>query len=159
MKALRGAGLLAVALLAPAAHAGVDEVSFLRCRSVPDAAARLACYDALVWQPQPGAAARADTAPMPGQTLPVPAIALFGMEHQNDQQVKEISSRIVGNLDGWGPRSKFRLENGQVWQVSDDSSAVYNLKSPKVKISRALFGGFEMEIEGAKRAPRVKRLE
>jgi hypothetical protein len=83
----------------------------------------------------------------------------FGLEQKRDEQLKVIVSRIVGPVEGWGPRTRFRLENGQVWQVSDDSTAVYNLKSPNVKIERAVLGGFEMEIEGAKRAPRVKRVE
>jgi hypothetical protein len=129
-----------------------------RCRLISDNVARLSCYDTLVLPLPAGATPRPD-APLPGEIVPVPAVALFGMEHQNDRQVKEINTRILGNFEGWGPRSRFRLENGHVWQISDDSSAVYALQSPRVKISRAVLGGFEMEIEGAKRAPRVKRLE
>jgi hypothetical protein len=159
MKAWQWMWPLALVGVAANAQAAIDEVSFLRCRPIADARARLACYDALELNAKPAFAPRNDTAPMPGETVPVPAIALFGMEHQNDQQVKEINSRIIGSFEGWGPRSKFRLENGQVWQISDDSNAVYALKSPKVRISRAVLSGFEMEIEGAKRAPRVKRLE
>jgi hypothetical protein len=163
MKAVKWLWPLALGLLAHGAHADVDEISFLRCRPIADPGARLACYDALKLQPPSTAgavrAAGAGAPALPGETVPVPAIALFGMEHQNDQQVKEINTRLIGIFEGWGPRTKFRLENGQVWQVSDDSNAVYSLKSPKVKISRAVLSGFEMEIEGAKRAPRVKRLE
>jgi hypothetical protein len=147
-------------LLACAGSAGVaaQDNDVRRCRMISDNVARLACYDALLLPLPSGTLARPD-APLPGEVVPVPAVALFGMEHQNDRQVKAISSRIMGNFDGWSPRSRFRLENGQVWQISDDSSAVYALKSPKVTISRAVLGGFEMEIEGANRSPRVKRLE
>jgi hypothetical protein len=159
MNALRRWWPLALGLWMQAAHADVDEIGFLRCRPIADAGARLACYDAVKLLPPSSAAPRPDAPVMPVEILPVPAIALFGMEHQTDQQVKEVSSRIIGSFEGWGPRSKFRLENGQVWQISDDSNAVYSLKSPKVRISRAVLSGFEMEIEGAKRAPRVKRLE
>jgi hypothetical protein len=130
-----------------------------RCRMITDNMARLNCYDTLLLPLPSGTLARSSDAPLPGEIVPVPAVALFGMEHQSDRQVKEISSRIVGNFEGWGPRSRFRLENGQVWQISDESSGVYALKSPRVKIARAVLGGFEMEIEGANRAPRVKRLE
>jgi hypothetical protein len=129
-----------------------------RCRLISDNVARLTCYDTLVL-PLPAANSPRADVPLPGAIVPVPAVALFGMEHQNDRQVKDISTRILGNFEGWGPRSRFRMENGQVWQISDDSSAVYALKSPRVTISRAVFGGFEMEVEGANRAPRVKRLE
>jgi hypothetical protein len=166
MKAMRLTWPMALAvalpLLVPTAQAAPDEISLLRCRATADAAARLACYDALVLLPQSTSNSRAQalgTLGTPAAGPPVPAVALFGMEHQVDQQVKEVTSRIVGDFEGWGPRTKFRLENGQIWQVSDDSNAVYSLNSPKVKISRAVLSGFEMEIEGAKRAPRVRRLE
>jgi hypothetical protein len=140
------------------AGAAAQDNDVKRCRMIIDNVARLTCYDTLVLPLPSGTLARPD-APLPGEIVPVPAVALFGMEHQSDRQVKEISSRIMGNFDGWGPRSRFRLENGHVWQISDESSAVYALKSPRVRIVRAVFGGFEMEIEGANRAPRVKRLE
>jgi hypothetical protein len=136
--------------------AAAQDNGLQRCRLISDNVARLTCYDTLLLPLPGGTTPRGDP---PGEILPVPALALFGMEHQNDRQVKEISSRILGNFDGWGPRSRFRLENGQVWQIVDESSAVYALKSPRVKISRVVFGGFELEIEGANRAPRVKRLE
>ncbi len=161
--------------------AQADDAALQRCRAVPEAASRLACYDAL---PLANAGNASSTGSSTASTLstqstkqappppvagaitvstttlrPAPTEAGFGLEQQRDRQVTQIVSRIVGVVEGWGPRTKFRLENGQVWQVSDDSSAVYNLKSPSVKIERAVLGGFEMEIEGAKRAPRVKRLE
>jgi hypothetical protein len=139
-------------------HALAQDNDVKRCRMISDNVARLNCYDSLVLPLPSGVLARPDM-PLPGEIVPVPAVALFGMEHQNDRQVKEINTRVVGSFDGWGPRSRFRLENGQVWQISDESSAVYALKSPRVKIVRAVLGGFEMEIEGANRAPRVKRLE
>lgn len=147
----------ALAICCAGTAAAADDGALMRCRSVADNSARLACYDALV---------PAATLPTAGTALvsppPAPAaatVATFGLEQQRDQQLKDISSRIVGDVDGWGPRTRFKLENGQVWQISDDSSAIYALKSPRVKISRAVFSGFEMEIEGAKRAPRVKRVE
>ena len=36
---------------------------------------------------------------------------------------------------------------------------VYFLQSPKVTVKRALMGGFQLDIEGAKRTPRVRRVE
>jgi hypothetical protein len=173
---LRASALL---LLSCGQAATADDAALQRCRALPEAAPRLACYDALPLANagSAGSTVTANTlstqsakqAPPPlvaGATSvstttlrPAPTEAGFGLEQQRDQQVTKIVSRVVGVVDGWGPRTQFRLENGQVWQVTDDTSAVYNLKSPKVKIERAVLGGFEMEIEGAKRAPRVKRLE
>ena len=51
------------------------------------------------------------------------------------------------------------MTNGQVWQVSDGSSASYYLRDPKVTVRRALLGGFDIEIDGARRSPRVQRVE
>ena len=51
------------------------------------------------------------------------------------------------------------MTNGQVWQVSDGSSASYYLRDPKVTVRRAPLGGFDMEIEGARKSPRVQRVE
>ena len=61
--------------------------------------------------------------------------------------------------EGSGPRTRFKLANGQVWQVTDDSSAAYNLLNPQVTVRRAAFGSFVLEIEGANRTPRVRRVE
>jgi hypothetical protein len=175
--------VLWIALGAGASSAIANDNALQRCRAMTESAARLACYDALpIAGAVAGVAANAAAtagansvattqlnAAAPGATTlstttlraaPVAATeAGFGLEQKRDEQLKVIVSRIVGPVEGWGPRTRFRLENGQVWQVSDDSTAVYNLKSPNVKIERAVLGGFEMEIEGAKRAPRVKRVE
>ena len=51
------------------------------------------------------------------------------------------------------------MTNGQVWQISDDSTGAANLTDPKVKIRRGFFGGYKLEIEGVAKAPSVKRLQ
>ena len=180
---------LALALGLAAAAVRADDAGLRRCRGLVDAAARLVCYDALPLAPQavapaaegarsaavapvspagPGVAAGAATsvaapgaraAAVAAAPVPAPAPTTFGLEQQRGRQPEEIASRISGILEGWGPRSKFQLENGQVWQVSDESSAVVYLKSPKVTVQRAMLGGFVMDIEGAPRSPRVRRLE
>jgi hypothetical protein len=45
-----------------------------------------------------------------------------------------------------------------VWEVSDGSTTAYNLRSPKVKITRGVSGTFFMAIEGVSQTPRVRRL-
>jgi hypothetical protein len=174
MKCLPGL-TIALAISSSAGSALANDAALQRCRTLTDSAVRLACYDAVplanvggnasantvsTTQAHPPAAGATTLSTTTLRAAPVVASeAGFGLEQKRDEQLKVILSRIIGPLDGWGPRTQFRLENGQVWQVSDDSNAVYNLKSPAVKIQRATLGGFEMEIEGAKRAPRVKRLE
>jgi hypothetical protein len=165
-KLLGSITVLPIAFLVVSARA--NDLPLQRCRAIADSAARLVCYDAVpianaVANAVANSVANAGATTVSTTTLRAAPVAAteagFGLEQKRDDQLKMIVSRIVGPVEGWGPRTKFRLENGQVWQVSDDSNAVYNLKSPTVKIERAILGGFEMEIEGAKRAPRVKRVE
>lgn len=76
-----------------------------------------------------------------------------------DAEVNRIESRLTGKLEGWGPYTRFRLENGQVWQVNDDTSRMLDLDKPKVAIRRGALGVFYMEFEGTNYSPRVKRLQ
>ena len=160
----------ALVLLASAAQAAqaTEAGALQRCRAVAEPSARLACYDALALRAAPtaptvpsfsGAAPAAAAVPA---VIAVTAVAptvvqTFGQERREEPQT--ISSHIPGAFEGWGPTSRIRLANGQVWQVVDGSEGVYFLQSPKVTVKRALMGGFQLDIEGAKRTPRVRRVE
>lgn len=171
---------LAAAALQPA-HAASD-ADLRRCRAITETSARLACYDALPVGAAPAAAPAAAAAPAPAPravtaapaavAAPTPAaaattvapapsgVAGFGLTRARGGELSSIDSHIVGNFDGWESRTRFTLGNGQVWRVSDGSSAAYPpAVNPKVKVSRAALGSFLLEIEGAKRAPRVERVE
>ena len=88
-----------------------------------------------------------------------PAAAQFGLESKaTTAALDQIESQIMGEFEGWDARTIFRLTNGQVWQVTDDSTAAYALRNPKVTIRRGMFSAFYLEVDGAKRSPRVKRL-
>lgn len=158
------AALLGAALLAAPAAQGRDLAT---CRAVTDTAARLACYDAL---PLPGGAVAAPApaakptgagvtpAPAAPAAATAPAAAPnFGQERRDEPQA--LQSSIPGFFEGWGPRTRIRLANGQVWQVVDDSQGVYALTNAKVTVRRAMLGGFVLEIEGANKTPRVRRVE
>ena len=129
-----------------------DDGALRQCRALTDAAARLACYDAL-----PLAAPSTVSATVPPAAAAAPAAA-FGLLPP-EEKVQEITSTIPGLFDGWGPRSLIRLANGQVWQVTDDSRGVYALRDPKVRVKRASMGSFVLDIEGANLLPRVRRVE
>ncbi len=73
--------------------------------------------------------------------------------------MQEISSRFEGDFDGWGPNTRIKLANGQVWQVTDGSSAPLYLKSPRVTVKRALLGGYVIEFEGTNRTAKVRRVD
>ena len=132
-----------------------------RCRLLPEAAARLACYDALPLTlpltlplpPAPAAAPPAAATPV----APAPEAA-FGLESRRSA-VQDISSTLPGLFEGWDRNTRFTLANGQVWQVSDGTAASVYLRSPRVTVRRAALGSFRLEIEGVNQAPRVQRVE
>lgn len=139
----------ATALL-PLASFATDD-SLRRCRLLSDANARLACYDAIAL-PAPGSA----RAPAPARETP----AQFGLVGtQRQVSLDAVESRIPGNFEGWNARSRIALENGQVWQIDDDSRAILELRNPKARVRKGALGAFYLEIEGTNRSPRVKRVQ
>ena len=140
-----------------------DDAAVLKCRALPDAAGRLACYDAMpVGRAQAAApvVAAVSSAPAPA---PAPPIASFGSERMKknvDALPKSMESTVVGEFDGWGPNTRIKLANGQVWRVIDDSSAVLPRRSnTKVRIERNLFGTLFLSVEGSNSAAKVRRVE
>lgn len=159
--------LLLLLLVSGAALA--DDAALLRCRAVADPTARLACYDAL--PVNAGETAKAP-APLPQQTpeqfgfpaaKPAPIIApeQFGLPPPKPAtpELDAIESTIPGHFDGWYPKQKIHLANGQVWQVIDVSSRNVNLNDPKVTIRRGLLSAFYMEFEHINQTVLVKRLQ
>lgn len=151
---LRFALLLASALPL-AAIAQTDDAALLRCAQAADAATRLRCFDALADQ------ARQRLAAPPSAATPDPKkVAEFGRPPKPDaSDLDEVASRIPGRFEGWGPRQRFTLANGQTWEISDDSSAFANVQNPAVKIRRGALGSYFMDIDGVRKAPRVKRVD
>lgn len=147
--------------------AQADDAGLKRCRALADGPARLACYDALpLAAPAPAVAPVAVKPPQPAQPPPPPPAppapppppASFGLD-KPAAAPEAVASTIPGAFEGWAPRQRLRLANGQVWQVADDSNGVYDLRDPRVTIRRAVLGGFVMEIEGVNRTVRVRRVE
>ncbi len=140
--------LTCLALLMAATAAAADDAALLQCRTLSDAARRLACYDAIAV----GAVA---ATPPPRQ-----APAQFGLDKQAARlELDAIDSHVEGRFDGWGPRDRIRFANGQVWQISDDSTGVIDAVNPKVRVRRGAFGAYYLEVEGSNRSPRVRRVQ
>lgn len=83
-----------------------------------------------------------------------------------DRAVKErkvrppeiIESRLVGTFKGYGPRTFFRLSNGETWRPTNDDVVTNSpVQDPTVVIFRDMFG-YKMFIEGAS-IVRVKRVQ
>ena len=136
-------------LLLVSTTALADDATVLQCRSLADAASRLACYDAMpVGQARPAVAA---------------AGADFGREAvkpKQEAQPKAIESTIVGQFSGWRPNTRITLANGQVWRIVDDSASdLPPTRNQKVRIERNLFGTFFLKIDGSNDSAKVRRVE
>jgi hypothetical protein len=138
-----------------------DDAGLLRCRGIPDAAKRLACYDALVVAPP-------EARPAPGQSQPAAAASgvsqqtpeQFGIERRPPKtELEAIESRIPGHFEGWDAKSRITLANGQVWQIADDSNQYFYVDNPKVTIRRGLLGAYYLEVEGSNATARVRRVK
>ena len=165
----RTAGLVLALAAVPLAHA-VDDASFARCRGISDPGARLACYDGLPLTMPPAAREAPPVAPRAAPpAAPAPATAPahapqardFGMEQRAPvvEYPTTMETYIPGHFEGWRPNERIKLGNGQVWQVVDGSSAMFNVDNPKVVIRRGMMGGFFLEIGDSNRSPRVRRLQ
>ncbi|CAG1019542.1 hypothetical protein BURC_04429 [Burkholderiaceae bacterium] len=135
------------------AGALAQEADLLKCRRIEQPMQRLACYDGLT-PPIP----QAGLAPTP-TPAPVRAAERFGLARAESEESKAIESHIPGRFDGWEPKTRIRLANGQLWEISDGSSGAYQLVDPRVRIRRGALGAFYLEIEHQSRSPRVKRVQ
>lgn len=157
-----------VLLLAVSGSALAADADLLRCRTIADVAGRVACYDAIPVAAAgsaaaaPIAAAQA-AAPAPASAPAAVPAANFGLSATQMRKSDEpnfIESTLLGRIEGWSPSTQFRLANGQIWRVADDSSGSVNeLDNPKVKITRNAIGSMFLEIEGTNQAPRVRRVQ
>ena len=151
---MRKSNIVLLFMICFSAAALADDGGMLRCRGLADAVARLACYDAL---PLPSVAAK--TTLSPGVIAPQTPVQ-FGLESKAYKtELDLIESRIVGKFEGWNAGSRIKLENGQVWQVSDDTSRFMDFNNPKVVVRRGALGVFYLEIDGTNHSPKVKRVQ
>lgn len=168
-----------VLLLAVSGSALAADADLLRCRAIADVAGRVACYDAIpvaTAQPATAGAAAAAVPPVAATTTATPAVAMaaapapaaapatnFGLSATQMRKADEpnfIESTLLGRIDGWSASTQFRLANGQIWRVADDSvGSVTEIENPKVKITRNGIGTMFLEIEGSTQAPRVRRVQ
>ena len=152
--------LAAKAALAVAPAAPADE-AIRHCRSLNEAGARLACYDAIPLA-HAGAPAAVPMAAAPARApaaTPEQGFGLDTVKRAEPETPKFIDSTIPGRFSGWGPSTQFTLANGQVWRVADGSEAVLApMQDPKVRVVRNFFGTTFLEIAGTNNSPKVRRV-
>ncbi len=130
-----------------------DDAAVLKCRALPDAASRLACYDAMPLGAAP-AAAPASVAAAPEQSF-----GLRPVVPKKETQADTIRSTVAGEIEGWSPGTRISLANGQVWRVVDGDAVLPKLTNPKAEVSRGLLGAYFLQIVGHNSTARVTRIQ
>lgn len=152
--------LFLLALASTTALADPTAAALARCRAMSDVIVRLSCYDAIALPAQANASAQASASAAPAPVASAAVPAPFGLPTKaNPDEPKSIQSTIPGRFEGWKARTRITLANGQVWQITDDSSGFCDCDNPKVTIYRRAFDGYWMEIEGKTHTPTVKRVK
>lgn len=154
-----------------------------RCRQITESQERITCYDSIPIPSAPAvgaatampaasavgretASTAAATSSTPGRPKPAEPVTViveldpgFGLPAKQ-VMLEALESSITGPFDGWVADSRFTLANGQVWEISDGSTAGYSSRrNSNVRIARGLLGSFFMQIEGVSQSPRVRRLK
>ncbi len=90
---------------------------------------------------------------VPASTIPTAS----AVSHSSNPRTA-VESRIAGSFVGWQKGTVLTLENGQRWQVSDDSrlSTGHAIEHPGVQVTRAIFGGWWLEVDGYNTRARVR---
>ncbi len=144
-------------MLPLAVAAQTDDATLLRCAQQLDAAARLACFDELATRARQR---QAQGISGPPAAADAQKVAEFGRPPKPDaSDLDTLDSRVPGPFSGWSARQRFTLANGQVWEISDDSSAFGQAQNVAVKIRRGAMGSYFIEFDGVRKSPRVRRVE
>lgn len=171
-------GLAGLSLLVSGSLAAEETPRSLEtCLRIEADAERLACYDELarhsVGQGGP-AAALAGAAPgpaaastdedsgrAPSQSESVRAEEeWFGLEWRAaSRDLEAMTAHVVGGFSGWNGRTRFTLDNGQVWEQAGSERFRYAGPDRPVTIRRGSLSSFLLSPEGMKRNIRVRRIE
>lgn len=157
-----------IVLSAPAMAQAVDRDALLGkaqgCAVIADIGQRHACFDGLVPDlKKSGAAAsvpqqQAAVQPKPQSALTAPVFAAGEVKAAKELEIEKVSFAVKSITTGSDGRSRFTLENGQVWKQLD-STKLRNLGDEPwtAEIRKAAFGSFLLKI-GSSAAVRVERL-
>ena len=186
MNALKVASIGLAVSLAGAVAADDLREELQRCAELRNADVRLACYDALASVSASSAngssaddgsvtedAPAAVVAEAPAGTRFPEALDQGAPESDAEQslaqrvfgmlpgggEVREIESRVVGEVDGLGQGKRFELENGQVWRQIDPTKLNYRATNPRVEIKEGFMNSYRMRFEGLNARIRVRRVK
>jgi len=166
MKALlqslpRFAGVCMCAAVICGSNALADElpVQLRACRAIADGAERVACYDRVVADLPPAAAAPSISM-TPEQKFGLQPAAVEAAQvarGEAPKEVAEISPRVVSMSLGPSGRVVLGLDNAQVWQQLVPGPDLLLKLGDTIKLTRGAFGSFWLEAPSG-RACKVTRL-
>ena len=167
--------------IALAGAAGADNLSeeLQRCAQLENAEVRLACYDALARMSaarasEKDAATSTDGGPGDGASATPPgtpkresepesekslAQRVFGLLPGTSDGENKIESRVVGEVKNLRRGARFELDNGQVWQQTEQTNRNYRATNPKVEIKEGFMNSYRMRLEGLNARIRVRRVK
>jgi hypothetical protein len=145
----------------PAAYSAL-----LRCRTMTDAAARLACFDSAVAALDAAARNRELVVVDRDQIrktrrslfgLDLPNFRLFGDDEDEAEEVKTIEGVVASVGSDANARYIIRLKDGSIWRQMDGNTLGRGPRPGfKVVINRTMTGSYMMRVEGQP-GIRVKR--
>lgn len=151
---------LLLLLAAPSvADNGVND-EIVRCASVVDTSARLACYDGLSGRQESAPAVIAAPAlASPEAVSPADELGAESLGPKDDKKDDDapVVARVVSCVKDVRKDYSFYLEGGQVWKQISDKKLSYGECDFNVTISKDFFG-YKMQVEGEKGRFRVKRM-
>ncbi len=164
------AGAISVILVAPillllparsVADNGVED-EMMRCASVDDASARLACYDGLADRKVSSHAIVAAPTPAPGKppvASPPDELGSESLGRKDDMKDEEaaVVARVIRCDKDARKDYRFYLEGGQVWKQISDRKLYYKNCDFNVTISKDFFG-YKMQVDGEKGKIRISRI-
>lgn len=132
------------------------------CKRISNDAQRLACYDQFFQRDASDEVGHVDSNPkIPEQTSIT--VAEVGAEKLPTPPATDIETRMIGDFTGWSGKTVFTLDNGEVWQQTNNYISDYSprspIRQPKITITKGMFGSYNMRIEGVKRTVQVKRVQ
>lgn len=83
----------------------------------------------------------------------------FGMEKKMlELGGDEMSSTAIGEFRLWNKGQRIELENGQVWEITNDTNLFHKATNPRVTIEKGLFSAFYLHIDGVSKSLKVQRI-
>jgi hypothetical protein len=58
----------------------------------------------------------------------------------------------------WNKGQRIELENGQVWEITNETNLFHKTTNPRVTIEKGLFSSFYLHIEGVSKSLKVQRI-